>query len=338
MKLKEYLKTKWLLILLFHLMILLLILLQLALKAPIELIIASSFIIFCFSFIFFLYDYLPKHFFYQTFLSQLEKLDQKYLVIETIKTPNFYEGKILVDALYEINKSMLERIQTSESNMLDFKEYIELWIHEVKLPLATLTLMVHNNKSHYDNKVKEQLKRLDNYLEQVLYYVRSENAEVDYLIKNCSLKKIISNVALKNKDSLLEQKIELIVSDIDHFILTDSKWLEFILNQIIDNSMKYKKKENAYIKIASKEDEDNIYLIIYDNGIGISKADLPRVFEKSFTGKNGRSGTKSTGMGLYIVKKLCRKLGHKIEIKSEEGKCTVVTLTFAKDRYYDVLK
>ena len=198
--------------------------------------------------------------------------------------------------------------------------------------------MLHNRKSEENKKLQEQLARLDNYLEQILYYVRSENAEKDYLITSINLAKVISNVALKNKDILLEKKINLMVSDVNIDVLTDSKWLEFIINQIIDNSIKYSKEKNAYIKIVAKEEDDRVDLAIYDNGIGIKKEDLPRVFEKTYTGTNGRSSKNSTGMGLYIVKKLCERLNHKISIKSVEKEFTCVKISFIKNNYYQIVK
>lgn len=281
-------------------------------------------------------DYYRKRLFYKELKEKLDNLDQKYLIIEMLQSPSFLEGKIMLDSLYEINKSMIEKINEYKEKTQNFKEYVELWIHEVKLPVSSLILMTHNHKSEYNKKALEQLTRLDNYLEQILYYVRSENAEKDYLITKVNLAKVISNVALKNKDILLEKKIDFIASDLNFDIYTDSKWLEFILNQIIDNSIKYSNKKNSYIKILAKEEKNHIDCVIYDNGVGITKEDLPRVFDKTYTGKNGRLGKYSTGMGLYIVKRLCDKLGHKISIKSTEKKFTCVKISFAKNDYYKV--
>lgn len=282
------------------------------------------------------FDYARKKLFYRELKNKLDNLDQKYLVIEMLSSPCFLEGKIMFDSLYEINKSMIEKIKEYKSQTQNFKEYVELWIHEVKLPVSSLVLMIHNHKNEYNKKILEQLTRLDNYLEQILYYVRSENAEKDYLISKVNLAKVISNIALKNKDTLLEKKIDFIASDIDIDIYTDAKWLEFIINQIIDNSIKYSNKKKPYIKVLAKEEKNYIACVIYDNGVGISKEDLPRVFEKTYTGKNGRIGKQSTGMGLYIVKRLCDKLGHNISINSIEGEFTCVKIKFAKNDYYQV--
>lgn len=282
-----------------------------------------------------LFDYFRKNIFYKELLNTLDNLDKKYLVLEMLNKPNFYEGEIFYQALYDIDKSMIENVKNYNLSITNFKEYVEMWIHEVKIPIASLTLLNHNHHHDISKKYIEQTRKLDNYIDQILYYVRSENAEKDYIIKEKNLQEIIKNVALKNKDDLLENKVRLDVNIHDENVLTDSKWLEFILNQIINNSIKYKKENSeSYIAINSKKENDKVYLTIYDNGIGIPKSDIPRVFEKSFTGRNGRIKAKSTGMGLYIAKKLCEKLGHKITIESKRGDYTKVTILFYQNDFY----
>ena len=336
---KEYLKDKRLYLIIGMTIYLVILLILLAFKVNIEATLAITFTYFVGLITILIVDYIRKKTFYNNFKCKLDSLDQKYLIVEMLQDANFLEGRILTDALYEIDKSMIEKINEYKMQVKDFKEYVELWIHEVKLPVASLTLMVHNQKGDQSKKLLPQLTRLDNYLEQILYYVRSENAEKDYLITKVNLSKVISNVALKNKDILLAKGIDFVVSDVDIEVLTDSKWLEFIINQIVDNSIKYSKEKNAYIKIVAKEESEVIGLIIYDNGKGISKSDLPRVFDKTFTGTNGRSkSAKSTGMGLYLCRELCNKLGHKIQIISEEGKYTKVTILFDKNTFLQMDK
>lgn len=282
-------------------------------------------------------DYFRKYKFYQSLSNTLDVLDKKYLILEMINKPNFYEGEIFYQTLYDINKSMIENVKEYNLSIIDFKEYVEMWIHEVKIPISSLTLLIQNNQEKIDKRYVEQIRKLDNYIDQILYYVRSENAEKDYIIKEKSLQEIIKNVALKNKDDLLASKVKLDVNVNNINVLTDAKWLEFILNQIINNSIKYKRNNvESYIKIIAKEDKEKTYLSIYDNGIGIPKKDIPRVFEKSFTGENGRITAKSTGMGLYIVKKLCDKLGHKINIESKKKEYTKITIIFYKNDFYKI--
>lgn len=310
----------------------------LAFKTQVSLIVAIMVILALFLIIIILYDFIRKKNFYNKLVNNIDLLDKKYLVLETLNRPSFYEGNILFDQLYEINKSMIEEINRYSLSISDFKEYIEMWIHEVKIPISSLILMCHNDKRLLDKKYIHQISKLDNYIDQVLYYVRSENTEKDFIIKEYKLDQVISQVALKNKDDILENKINFIVDIDDLYIRTDIKWLEFILNQIINNSIKYKKNKDSYIKISSKNYDDKVVIIITDNGIGIKESDLPRIFDKSFTGTNGREKVKSTGMGLYIVKNLCEKLGHIVDVKSEVGKYTSIYITIMKNDYYDVTK
>lgn len=311
----------------------------LAFKSDKAIVIAITIILLVTYILLFLTDFFRKQKFYTDLLTNIENLDKAYLVLETLNRPEFYEGELLCQALYEIDKSMNENVRIEKEQLLDNKEYIEMWIHEVKRPLASLVLTLNNQKNILDRKTKNILKRLEDYVDQVLYYVRSENAEKDYFIKEVDLSKVIKNVGIKNMDDLLDNKVEFIVDKTNYKVFTDSKWLEFILNQIINNSIKYKRNiDNSYIKIYVKDNLDTTVLIIEDNGIGIKTSDIRQVFDKTFTGTNGREKTTSTGMGLYIAKNLCKKLGHKIEIESKENEYTRVFITFAKNKFYDVLK
>ena len=338
MKLSRYLKDKLYFIILFITFLSLIILLLVGFKVSLELIIVIISLLVIFAILVLIIEYLKKRSFYNEFVNIVDKLDKKYLVIEMLNSPNFQEGEILYNELYEINKSMLENIKNYEISMNDFKDYIEMWIHEVKIPLSSLVLMIHNNKNNISSKMVDQVNRLDNYVDQVLFYVRAENAEKDYLIKKTYLNKVINKIALKNKDYILENNIDFNVLNCEKKVLTDSKWLEFIIDQIINNSIKYKREiASSFIKIYTEENNEEIRLIIYDNGIGIDAKDLPRVFDKTYTGTNGRLKSKSTGMGLYIAKNLCEKLGHKIAIESKVNEYTKVIITFNKESIYDVL-
>ena len=338
MKLSRYLKDKLYFIILFLTFLSLIILLLVGFKVYLELIIVIISLLVIFAILVLITEYLKKRNFYNEFINIVDKLDKKYLVIEMLNPPNFQEGEILYNKLYEINKSMLENIKNYEISMNDFKDYIEMWIHEVKIPLSSLVLMIHNNKNNISSKMVDQVNRLDNYVDQVLFYVRAENAEKDYLIKKTYLNKVINKIALKNKDYILENNIDFNVLNCEKKVLTDSKWLEFIIDQIINNSIKYKREiVSSFIKIYTEENNEELRLIIYDNGIGIDAKDLPRVFDKTYTGTNGRLKSKSTGMGLYIAKNLCEKLGHKIAIESKVNEYTKVIITFNKESIYGVL-
>ena len=279
-----------------------------------------------------IYDYCRKNAYYRRLFQNLDRMDQKYLILETLRQPGFYEGELFAQVLYEANKSMTEQVNENRRQMKDFKDFIEMWVHQVKLPVASLLLLCHNHSENLDKKFVEQLRRIDRYTEQVLYYTRAEHSEKDYLFQRCSLAQIVHKSAMKNKDDLLENKVEFQVSDCDQVVVTDAKWMEFILDQIINNSIKYRRETDAMIQISASAEKGKTILSIRDNGIGIAESDLPRLFEKSFTGGNGRlldrMEAKSTGMGLYIAKNMCDKLGYEIHVISEEGSYTQVNITF----------
>ena len=316
---------------------LLVLLFMYAFAVPMSLAAASVGIIFSFTLLSWILDYLKRRTFYRELTGVLEQLSEKYLVSEMVEKPDFYEGELLWDALYMTNKSMLENITEREMKTREFTDYVEAWIHEVKIPLASLNLMCRD----LDRKYVRQLERIDRQLDQILYYIRSGNAEKDYLIRRVSLTETVKNVALKSKDDLLERGIDLEVNLESDSVMTDGKWLEFMLNQIINNSVKYAKRgmagksgEMPCIRITSGRTEGGVFLRVWDNGIGIPAEDLPMVCRKTFTGQNGRRGAKSTGMGLYIVKSLCDKLGHRLDISSRQGEFTGVTITFGENDFY----
>lgn len=282
-------------------------------------------------------EYFKRKKFYDNLLNMLEKLDEKYLITEIIKTPNFLEGQIFKNSLEQIDKSMLENVNKYKYMTEDYKEYIELWIHEIKIPIATSKMVIENNKNAITKSIDEELDKVENYIEQALFYARSNTVEKDYYIRKVVLKEIVNESIKKNKSSLIQEKISIDIHDLDIEVNTDNKWIVFILNQIIQNSIKYRKKENSVIEIYANQGKENVILYIKDNGIGIKQGEITRVFEKGFTGTNGRlSNKKSTGIGLYLCKKLCNKLGIGIELNSVQNEGTEVKLVFPQDSYIEL--
>lgn len=337
MKFSSYLKDRILEICAYFFFFLLVILLLSVFKVHFSLIVAISILFLFFGLFFFLFPYFRKKTFYQTFSDLLESLDQKYLIGEMIQDPGFLEGNFLVDAILEIDKSMNDHLSSYKYSVQEFKEYIELWVHEVKIPISSCYLVAHNHSSKVSQKMLEEVEKILDFVEQILYYTRSENVEKDYLIRSCSLKTMVRNVIQKNKNRFLYQNIALDVQIGDETVRTDSKWLEFILHQIINNSIQYAKKKEAHLRIWAEQEKKQVLLHLEDNGIGIPQEDLSRVFDKGFTGHNGRGHSTSTGMGLYLSKKLCEKMGHSIQIFSSTGQFTRVTLVFSNTDFYDVL-
>lgn len=283
-------------------------------------------------------EYYKKKKFYNNLYKTLDSLEEKYLIAEIIENPNFLEGKILKDIVLQIDKSMLENVNKYKYLQEDYKEYIELWIHEIKIPISASKMVVANNKNEVTKSIDEELDKLENYVEQALFYARSNNVEKDYYIRKCSLKNIVNESIKKNKNNLIQEKISIDIYNLEQEVNTDSKWIVFILNQIIQNSIKYKKQNaDAKIEIYSEKKKENVILYIKDSGIGIKKGEITRVFEKGFTGTNGRIvGKKSTGIGLYLCKKLCDKLGISIELNSVENEGTEIRLVFPINSYMDM--
>lgn len=282
-------------------------------------------------------EYFKRKKFYDNLLNMLEELDEKYLITEIIKTPNFLEGKIFKNSLEQIDKSMLENVNKYKYMTEDYKEYIELWIHEIKIPISASKMVIENNKNAITKSIDEELDKVENYIEQALFYARSNTVEKDYYIRKVVLKEIVNESIKKNKSSLIQEKISIDIHDLEIEVNTDNKWIVFILNQIIQNSIKYRKKENSVMEIYANQGKENVILYIKDNGIGIKQGEIIRVFEKGFTGTNGRlSNKKSTGIGLYLCKKLCNKLGIGIELNSVQNEGTEVKLVFPKDSYIEL--
>lgn len=171
-----------------------------------------------------------------------------------------------------------------------------------------------------------------------MFYSRSTDVQKDYIIKETDLFDVVNLVIRRNARYFIRDKIKLELEKRDITVFTDEKWLEYILNQIVVNSIKYRRKEGAVISVYAQQRQNAVSLFIRDNGIGISRKDIGRVFEKGYTGVTGREYKKATGIGLYLVKKLSTKLGISVGIASEEGKGTTVELVFPKNEIADLTK
>ncbi len=294
-------------------------------------------VVICLSFIVaFITEYYSKEKYYKTIKSRMEDLQEKYLITELLPKSNYIETEMMEDIIKDMGKSMLENVNMYKYLQEDYKDFIELWIHEIKIPIATSKMIIENNKNKITESINEELDTIENYTEQALFYARSNTANKDYIVRKIKLKDIVNASILKNKTQLIQNKISITTEDLENIVYTDSKWCIFIISQIIQNSIKYSKSENKQIEIYSKKQKENIVLYIKDNGIGIDKKELTRVFEKGFTGENGRiTGKKSTGIGLYLCKKLCKKLCIGIEIKSEKKLGTEVQLLFPKGSFFN---
>ena len=276
----------------------------------------------------FLFTYGQRKRYFRKLDRTLQQLDQPYLIADVMDTGYRFEDKKYRQILRKSNKAVIERIHQMEQEQREYKEYIESWIHEVKTPLTTISLVCENKKDDEARKILTEVAKLDNYVETALFYARADQVYRDYLIQPVSLRQLIVGVILKNKQLLIQNQIQPEITFDQVTVPSDAKWVEFIVNQIVLNSVKYKREKNAKITFSMEVKGTKKSLIITDNGIGILKEEQRRVFEKGFTGTNGRDHQKSTGIGLYLCKRLCDKLGIGIQIHSEPSQYTAVILTF----------
>ena len=257
----------------------------------------------------------------------LADLDKKYLLPEMMERGENQEEKKLQDIFHDMEVSMNEQVSTYRRNSEEYKEYVETWVHEIKIPIGAMKMILANHKDA-DYGLSEEVSRMEGYVEQALFYARSNAVEKDYLINRVELLQVVQDVILKRKKTLRDMHARMDIHDLELEVNSDSKWLAFMLGQILDNSIKYGEKDELSIEIYGEKRENAVLLHVKDNGAGIKESELSRVFDKGFTGSNGRGKANSTGIGLYLCKKLCKRLEHNINIASEEGKGTTVTFVF----------
>lgn len=260
-------------------------------------------------------------------LEMAGQLKERYLIPEVMQKPDRAEEQVFYQLLKMSEKSMLERIGEVERERGEYRAYIEQWVHEVKTPITALKLLCENNRSPFSRDVLAELENINRYTEQALYYARSEHTEKDYSIREMNLADVVHGAIADNKYLLRQCDMAITVDDLELVVYADDKWVRFILNQIISNAVKYRPPQNPALRIFTERSGDQVLLSIADNGIGIPESDLPRIFEKGFTGQNGRTIHSSTGIGLYLCKRLCDKLGIGLAASSSD-KGTTITLSF----------
>lgn len=259
-------------------------------------------------------------------LDMTEKLDERYLLPEIMQEPERADEQVFYQIMKMAEKSMLERIGEVQRERKEYKEYIEQWIHEVKTPITAIKLICENNRCSFTRELMAELENINRFTEQALYYARSEHTEKDYSVREINLSDVVHGAIADNKYLLRQNNVAVTVEDVEYSIYSDDKWLRFILDQLISNAVKYR-ADQPVLHFFTVKENDRIILSVEDNGIGIPQSDLPRIFEKGFTGQNGRTIHSSTGIGLYLCRRLCDKLGIGISASSER-KGTAISLSF----------
>ena len=262
----------------------------------------------------------------QKLLDMAGQLSERYLISEVMELPEQAEDQVYYQLLKMAGKSMLEQIGEVRRERLEYKEYIEQWIHEIKTPITAMKLLCENHRMDWTKELLLELEKTNRFTEQALYYARSEHTEKDYSVREMSLSQVVHQAIADNKYLLLQSGVRLEVEKWRIRVYSDEKWVRFILNQLIANVVKYRSGQPV-LRFSTRRQQDQVLLVVEDNGIGISSADLPRIFEKGFTGQNGRMVQQSTGIGLYLCKRLCDKLGIGIAAESS-GRGTAISLAF----------
>ena len=262
----------------------------------------------------------------------IKNLDQRYLLGELMPRSFRLEDRLYRTLIRKSNKSVIERIRRIEQEQKEYREYIESWVHEIKAPITAIALNCENHRDERGKYLLVENRKVEDYVDMALYYARSDAVYKDYMIAETNLQETAEKVMTQNKYYLIQRNIRAEV-DCHDMVFTDNKWIRFILNQLVLNSAKYSKEDGAQIQITTKIQKGGVLLQVTDNGVGIPKEELPRIFEKGFTGTNGREMERSTGMGLYLCHKLCGKLGIGIRAVSKEGAGTEIILEFPVSSY-----
>lgn len=223
-----------------------------------------------------------------------------------------------------------EQLHAYENKQRDYTTFIQQWVHQMKTPISVIHLLLQNEDDPTAESVREEIDRIKRGLETVLYIARLDRFEQDFLIEPVTLRSLAQNVLAENKRLFIRNQVypELKVDE-QWRTESDDKWLSFVLNQLLTNAVRYSAGKSNKVTIRAYERGAHVVLEVQDYGIGIPQEDIRRVFQPYFTGENGRKYPESTGMGLYLVKEICGRLHHGVELESEVGTGTTVRIVMS---------
>lgn len=254
-------------------------------------------------------------------------------------SPSEQQEQQLIAALQQSLFEQESRTKTQQDEMLN---YYTMWVHQIKTPIAALDLLIQGSDSEASSDMDLELRRIRQYVEMVLSYQRLGSEQTDFLFQNTDLDRVIRTCIKKQSVFFIRKHLSLDFRPTGRTINTDRKWLSFALEQILSNAVKYT-REGGRLRIAEappektlppadRPAENGFSLVIEDNGIGIREEDLPRIFDRGFTGRNGREHQKATGIGLYLTAEMLKRLGCGISAESEPGKGTRIFVYFPESR------
>ena len=292
---------------------------------PLEAVAYASFLVWIFILLVAIIDfilYYKKH-------KILKNLSKNLIIPDLIFNTHDLIEKDYQEIIKAIDANRSEIINSKDLAYSNMIEYYTIWVHQIKTPISAMRLLLQSEPSALNCELEEQLFKIEQYVEMVLYYQRLDSISSDFLFKKYDLHDIVKQALKKNSMLFISSRLSFDMQPFSYIVITDEKWLQFVIGQILSNAVKY--TPAGGISIHAESSGDTVKLIIEDTGIGIRPEDLPRIFERGFTGYNGRLDKKSTGIGLYLCKKILDKLSHTVEVTSEYGKGTRVTIGIAKE-------
>ena len=300
-------------------------------SAPLMIYVTAACVVCCFVCLYI--DYRKLKNLFDDVQKRTDALEKKYLVSEVMDKPESQESEMLLSVLKKAEVSMSDNVAQFRRGSEEYRDYIETWVHEVKIPISASKMIIenHGDAAVSESGISDEIDRIEGYVEQALFYARSSYVEKDFFIKEVNLEEIIKGVISKRKKTLIPMRASINIGEMtqDKKVLSDGKWLSFIISQIVDNSIKYASPDrNLKLSFYTTEENGRAVLNLEDNGTGMKSSEISRALEKGFTGSNGRTGRASTGIGLYLCRKLCLRLEHEISIESKEGEGTTVKIMF----------
>ena len=247
--------------------------------------------------------------------------------------PRNEEQRLYSKIIKKMHRQHMEKTEQIYNEKMEFQDYIISWVHEVKSPITACILLIQQSAGktveEVTDKIEDEIQRIDHYVEQALYYSRIDAFSKDYFISEVSANQIVRSSVKKHAKQFIAKRIRFAMPEEEQRVHSDAKWLGFIIDQIMANALKYT-DNHGMITCSFEEDKEEKRLCIRDSGIGVHPEDIGRLFEKGFTGSTGRQEKKSTGMGLYLADQMAAKLGHRLSVRSEQGKYTEVIIHFPK--------
>lgn len=272
-------------------------------------------------------DFLRQRARLQKLAAVLDGLDQKYLFTECVPPPDSLYERKLFELMRRCGRDMIGTVSHAQAGQKEYREYIESWVHEIKTPITAAQLICRNVDGETRRKLSHELAQIQAHVQRALFYARAESPEKDFIVRRASLSKIVSRSIQNHRALLIHSGMRIETDHLEQTVYTDDKWACFIIGQLLQNAARYQ-REDPVVTIRAHAGGQQVVLTVSDNGIGIPAHELPRVFDRGYTGSNGRARGGSTGMGLYLCRRLADVLEIDIGIESAQQQGTCVSLAF----------